>query len=89
MFNWINQSTVTSVNLEVTEKLLFLSPDPVMDFILLLAKYYIYLIKLRETTVLSVQGSSILLNRIMPQKYIKVTVRICMKQMNVGKNTNL
>ena len=25
----------------------------------------------------------------MPQKYIKVTVRICMKQMNVGKNTNL
>ena len=43
--NWFNQSTVPSVNTKVTEKLEILGmdgnflPDPVMDLILLLAKY--------------------------------------------------
>ena len=49
---WINQSTAPSVNIEVTGKLVILGmdgnfvPDPVMDLILLLAKYYICISKL-------------------------------------------
>ena len=40
-------------------------PDPVMDLILLLAEYYIYISKLRET-VPSVQG----FKYIVEQKYV-------------------
>ena len=59
--NWINQNTAPSVNTEVTEKLVVLwdrdslFPGPVMDLIILFAKYYIYTSKLRET-VPSVEG---------------------------------
>ena len=66
MCNWINQSTVPSVNMEVTEKLVILGMDG--SFVprpsLLLAKYYIYISKLRET-VPSVQG----FEYIVKQKY--------------------
>ena len=88
--NWINQSTVPLVNIEVTEKLIILEmngnfvQDPVMDLILLLAKYCIYISKLREIVPI-VQG----FKHIVKQKYIKVTVRMCLKQKNVGKNTSL
>ena len=45
----------------------------------------IYAGKLRETAP-SVQGFKYIV-RNMPLKYMKVTVRICMKQKNAGKNT--
>ena len=94
--NWINQSTVPLVNIEVTEKLIILEmngnfvQDPVMDLILLLSKYYIYIILAHREKLFRVfKVSSILLNRNMPQKFTKVNVRMCMKQKNVGKNTSL
>ena len=63
VFNWINQSSVALVGIEVTQKLILLGmdgnfvPDPAMDLILLLAKYYVYTSKLRGT-VQSVQVSN-------------------------------
>ena len=68
--DWINESTVPSVNFEVTEKLVILGMDgncildPVMDLIILLAKYYIYISKL-PGTVPSFQG----FKYIVKQKY--------------------
>ena len=53
VYNWVNQSTVPSLNTEITEKLVTLGMDsnlvsnPVMDLILLCAKHNI--IKLRKS----------------------------------------
>ena len=88
--NWINQSTVPSLNSEVTKKLVILGmdgnfvSDPVMDLIILFVKYYMYTSKLRES-VPSVQD----FKYIVKQNYMKESARIFMKQKNVGKNSSL